>query len=162
MKGDCSAPAIYVAILFVGTALTSFNKSELLEYRNNFGRFQDRKISHLSRDLYSLGSDKLTVEFRLAILEEHFNNFSQILVQLIQTLCLCVCARKPGYVANIDARVRTLLDDCSIFFHSSSVAYHWAPSASNGRDRRDQRARPEILGLIEASVGRAPLDRELN
>ena len=83
VKRNCCAPAIYVAILFVGTSLTSFNKPELLQYRNNFGRFQDRKVSHLSRNLYHLGSDKLTVEFRLAILEEHFNNFSQILVQLI-------------------------------------------------------------------------------
>ena len=124
MKGNCCASAIYVAILFVGTSLTSFNKPELLRYRNNFGRFQDRKVSHLSRNLYSLGSDKLTVEFRLAILEEHSNYFSQILVQIIQSLCLRVRARKPGYVANIDARVRTLLDDRSIFFHSSSLGYH--------------------------------------
>ena len=83
MKRNCCASAINVAILFVGTTLTNLNKSELLQYRDNFGRFQDRKVSHLSRNLYSLSSDELTVEFRLAILKKHFNNFSQILVQLI-------------------------------------------------------------------------------
>lgn len=101
MKWNCCAPAVGVAILFVRTALTNFNKPETLQYCNNFGRFKDRKVSHLSRDLYPLRSDELTLEFRLAILEEHFNNFLQILIQLIQRCSLRMCAREPRDVANI-------------------------------------------------------------
>jgi len=67
VKRNCCAPPVCVAILLVRTSLPSFNKSKLLEYRNNFCRFQDRKRSHLSRDLHSLRSDELAVEFWLAI-----------------------------------------------------------------------------------------------
>jgi hypothetical protein len=119
VKRNRCAPAIGVAILFVGTALTNLNKPELLQYCNNFCRVEDRKVSHLSRDLYPLRSDELTVELGLAILEEHLDNFSQILIQLIKGLSLRVCARKPRHVANVDARVRAPLYDCGIFFHTT-------------------------------------------
>jgi hypothetical protein len=64
-----------------------------------------------------LGPDELRFKLRLAILQEHFDDFSEVAVQLIQSRSLGVSPRKTGNVAYIELGLGTALDDCHIRFH---------------------------------------------
>jgi hypothetical protein len=51
-------------------------------------------------DENGFGSDKLSFQFRLAILEQHANDFSQILAQLFECGALRMSTRKPRHITH--------------------------------------------------------------
>ena len=66
--------------LFVGTTLSNFAETEILQKPNDILRLQNRNTAHGSSDSDLLNSDEFGLKMRFAILEQHLEDFLQILV----------------------------------------------------------------------------------
>src|SRR5205085_4549055 len=55
---------------------------------------------------------------RLAVLKQHRDYFPHVAVQLVERLALAVRAGEAGHVADVQARVGTLLDDVCVDSHT--------------------------------------------
>lgn len=64
-----------------------------------------------SADFDELRSDELRVDMGLAVFEKHFEDFAKVSVQLVERLSLRVSAGEPWNEANVQARIRTSLND---------------------------------------------------
>jgi hypothetical protein len=64
-----------------------------------------------------LPADKLRLQFRVAIFQEHLDDLLEISVQLIQRLGLTVGPGEAGDIAHIETGVRALLNQCPVRLH---------------------------------------------
>lgn len=78
MERDGRRTPAVVAKLLVGTALADLNKPESLEDRNDLLGLKDREAAHRSGHGDVLDADELRLEDRIPVLQEHRDNFPQI------------------------------------------------------------------------------------
>jgi len=64
--------------LLMGSASPHFNKPELPKKRNDFARFENRRVAHNLRHVDGLSTDELAGKPRLAFLEEHFDYLLEV------------------------------------------------------------------------------------
>jgi hypothetical protein len=88
MKWNRRAAAIGMTKLFVGTALTDFDEAEGFEDAGNFTRFENRNVSPKKSNRDCLCADEFRFQLRLAVFEQHGDDFFQIQVQLLQRRAL--------------------------------------------------------------------------
>ena len=78
MERDGRATSAVVSKLFVGSTLADLNEPESLEDRNDLLRPKDREAAHRSSHGDVLDADELRLEDRIPVLQEHGDNFPQI------------------------------------------------------------------------------------
>jgi len=117
--------AVRVAKLLVESTLSDFFKSEAFEKSHNFKRLENGQIAH-SAHHDELGSDKLTIHLRLAILKQEFYDLLEVLVEFIQAFGLGVGAGETGHISDKKTCRRTSFNDSGKSSHDypqrSSVA----------------------------------------
>ena len=119
MHRNSRIPAVGMAKLLVRSPLPSLDETVQLEAGDNLARFENRDAAHSAKspravlqreietpltDANRFRTDKLGVEGRLAILEQHRNDFREILPQLLGSFSLRMRAGKAGDVANVESR----------------------------------------------------------
>jgi len=80
---------------------------------------QDGHIAHRLPDHHQLSADELRLQSGLTVLEEHGDNFLEILIELVQALRLTVSAGKTRDVTHVNSGLRALFDDDGVGIH------HW-------------------------------------
>ena len=95
-----------IAELLVRTTLADFGEAEPDKNRYDFIGFQDRYIAHDSSYGNVLNPNKLGLQYRLAVLQKHFNYIVQVAVDFIQRFALGMSARKTGNETNEQAGLR--------------------------------------------------------
>ena len=80
VEGNRGGPAIGVAELLVGTALTDLDEAVGLQQRDDPPGAEDRRAGHGSGDLDGAHVDELGLEGRLAVLEQHLDDLAQVLL----------------------------------------------------------------------------------
>ncbi len=80
MKGDRGRPPIGVAELLVGAALTGFGKAVHFEQGDDLPGFEDWQVRHASGDLDGADVDELRLQGRLAVFEQHLDDFAQVVL----------------------------------------------------------------------------------
>src|SRR6185369_7300916 len=88
-----------------------------------------REPSPRLRYLDDLNSDGLGLEFWLAFFEQHFQNFSKVLPQLVQGRPLTMGARPAGHVADVQLGVRIPLHNDVRGAHMASLTTTYYPDA---------------------------------
>ena len=63
-------------------------------------------------DQDTLCSDELRIELGLAVFKQHFDDFSQIGVQLVERRCLRVRTGETGHISNEQPCIRITFNDC--------------------------------------------------
>jgi hypothetical protein len=101
---------ITVAILQVGTALPDEHKTQGFEQTADLTRLEHWQLAHGLTRLDQLRADKLALQSRLPVLQQHADDLLEVLLQLVQGSALRVCARESGDVADIKPGVGTLLN----------------------------------------------------
>ena len=103
VKWNRRAAAVRVTKLFVRPFLPDLFKAERNESRHDFRRLENRQLAFRQRSahLYRLGSDELRFHGRLAILEQHLDNFGQIRIQFFDRFALGMRAGKAGNISNV-------------------------------------------------------------
>jgi hypothetical protein len=64
-----------------------------------------------------LRANKLGFQSRLALLQEHLNDFFQIRLKFVEAFRLRVGTGKTGHISHVQVCVRTLFNDGSICLH---------------------------------------------
>ena len=106
MKRNGRSSACAIAKLLVRTALPHLNEAKLQQYCDDFGWLENGNIAHDLRDGNVLNPHKLRLELRLAVFEEHGNDFAKILVQFVKRGSLRMCTGEPGHEAHKQAGLR--------------------------------------------------------
>ena len=92
-------PAIGVSELFVGSLLTRFAEAQVLEDTDDIPRLEDRNVAHLGDpDSDRLNPDEFRLQGRFTILEEEFDDFFEVLLELVERLGLRM---RPGEARNV-------------------------------------------------------------
>jgi hypothetical protein len=111
-----------MTILHVGSTLPNKEESERLQNAAYLSWFENGRLRHvLCRDGDTLRPDELSLQIRLAILQQHFDDLTQILLQLIKRFALRMRPRKSGNVADVKGCVRTALDDRGVGSHAKTI-----------------------------------------
>lgn len=117
MHRNGSGASIRVAKLFVRTALTDFGKVEVLQNRNDFARFERRDTPHTLRNLEGVRPNKLRLELRLAVFEQHGDYLPEVGLELLHGGALRVSARPAWHKSHKEACLLITLDDGSESAH---------------------------------------------
>jgi hypothetical protein len=105
VEGNRRASAVWMPELFVGPTLSNFRKPLLLQKLHDLTWLKDWYGSHASCDLDLSHADELGLHFGLTILQEHFQNLAQILLNLVDISALRVSARPTRHVADEKAGI---------------------------------------------------------
>ena len=70
-----------------------------------------------SSNHYILYPNEFSLEFWLAIFEEHCDDFSKICIQFVESLSLRMGPRKTWYISDVQTRFRTPFHNCLISLH---------------------------------------------
>jgi hypothetical protein len=124
MKRNRRAAAVRVTELLVRPFLSNLSKAERNESRHDFRRLENRQLAfrHCLAHLNRLGSDELGFQGRLAILEQHLDDFGQIPIQFFDRFALGMRTGKAGNISNVEARVGAPLDDGRVGSHTKFSA----------------------------------------
>lgn len=149
MEGYRRRPPIGVAELLVGSALANFDESESNQYRYNFPGFEDRDAGH-SVDQYSLRADELGLQLGRTILKKHPDHLSKVRMKLVERRALAMSTREPWNVADVQLRVRAVLDDGGVGVHGADC------SASAGGRSDDWVLRGEVGSASKWGTSEVP------
>ncbi len=115
MNGNRRATTIGMCKLLMGAALPDFGEAQSQKDGDDFARLENRKPRHLGGDRFDPYEFALQLGF--AILEEHFDDFTEVLGQFLSSLSLGMSARKPGDVACEKSRLGVPLNYGCEFSH---------------------------------------------
>jgi len=107
-----------MAELLVRIALAYFDKTQSVENRDDFARFEDRNAGHSVND-DGLRADELGLELRLAVIQQHCDDFLQIGVQLVERGALAVRSGKARNVAHVQVRAGAAFNHGGIAAHGA-------------------------------------------
>lgn len=79
MKRNGRDPAVRMAELLVRSTLANFHESELPEDADDFSRFENRELWHLTY-LDKLRAHELSFDLRFSIFEEQRQNFAEVCI----------------------------------------------------------------------------------
>jgi len=83
MKGDCRAAPIGMSELLVRAPLPHLDKTEFLEYCCNFFGLENWPIGHASIHRNGLNSGEFCFKNGFAVLEQHLDDFFQVLAEFV-------------------------------------------------------------------------------
>ena len=106
--------------LLVGATLPHLGKTETLQNRNHLPRFEEQALLPLSGQRHALRSDELSFERWLTVLQQHFNHFVKVSIELIERVALRVSSRKSWDIPDVKSRFRISFDDCCVFLHEGN------------------------------------------
>ncbi len=115
MNRNRGTTTIGMCELLVGAALSDFGEAQGDQDGDDFARLENRKPRHLGGD--RLDPYEFALELGFAILQEHFDDFTEVLGQFLLGLSLGVSTRKPGDVADEKSRLGVALNYSSEFSH---------------------------------------------
>jgi hypothetical protein len=121
VEWDGSGATVRVPELLVRATLPDLREAVGLQQSDDFPRSQDGNGAHSSGDLDSTHIDELGLEIRLAILEEHFDDLSEILLKLIDVGALRVGTGPSGHIPDQDAGFWIALNNELEGSHRSSL-----------------------------------------
>ena len=96
VKRNRSGTARAVSKLLVRTTLPHFDEAKPSQNRYDFGRLENRDVSHDSGDCDVLDPDELRFKNGVAVFEKHCNDLPKVRVQFIERGALGVRSGKPG------------------------------------------------------------------
>lgn len=70
--------------LLVRAALPNLDEAERFQYRDDLARLQNWNVRQVSRYSHGLRPDKLSVEPRWAVFQQHRDDLAEILLELVQ------------------------------------------------------------------------------
>src|SRR5437763_7288115 len=118
VRHGCATP-IAMAVLHVRATLADKLEAKRVEDPTYLPWFKDGSFRHvLCRDRNALRTDELRFESGFSILQEHFDDLTQVLLQFIESLTLRMCSWESGDVADIIASVGAAFDDRSVNPHA--------------------------------------------
>ena len=120
MNRNRCATTIGMCELLVGAALPDFSEAQSDQDGDDFARLENRKPRHLGGD--RLDPYEFALELGFAILQEHFDDFTEVLGQLLLSLSLGVSTRKPGNVADEKPRLGVALNYGREFSHYPTLS----------------------------------------
>ncbi len=120
MNRNRCATTIGMCELLVGAALPDLSEAQSDQDRDDFARLENRKPRHLGGD--RLDPYEFALQLGFAILEEHCDDFTEVLGQLFLRLSLGVSAGKPGDVADQKPRLGIALNYGREFSHYSILS----------------------------------------
>ena len=120
MERHCRAATVRVAVLPMRSALPHLLEPEPRQVGRDFTRLQNRNRGHSLRDPNRLKCYELRLEFRLTVLEEHLDDFTEVALKLVQGAALAMCAGPTGNCSNVKARVWVSLHDDAKASHIST------------------------------------------
>ena len=85
MERHRRASTFYVSKLLMRTALANFRETERDENSNDLTRLENRDVTHRLRNGDVVDTDKLRLQFWLAIFEKHGYDFLEIVVKLVES-----------------------------------------------------------------------------
>jgi hypothetical protein len=97
--------------------LADLDEAEPLEDRNDLLGLKDREAAHRSGHGDVLDANELGLEDRLPVLQEHGDNFPQIVCQLVQGLTLGMRTWEPGDESHIVSSLEAAPDDGRVDAH---------------------------------------------
>ena len=115
MNRNRCATTIGMCELLVGAAVPDFSEAHGHKDRNDFARLENRKPRHLGGDRFDTYEFALQLGF--AILQEHSDDFTEVLGQLLSSLSLGMSTRKPRDVAYEKSRLGVPLNYGCEFSH---------------------------------------------
>jgi len=126
-RNGCHA-AIWMSILAVRTALPNLNESESGQDCSNLPRLENGDIAHQLGNLHRLRSDKLSLKFRGAILEEHADDLFKVLTKLVQGGTLRMRTGPAGDVSDKQPGRLVSLDDSREALHRMMIPREGPPN----------------------------------
>jgi hypothetical protein len=106
------AAPISMAILDLRTALADVGEADELKDAAHFSQLEHRWLGHSLRgDGDALRAHEIARQIRLAILQQHPDDFPEILLKLVERFCSRVRADTPGHNSHKQPGFRTTLDD---------------------------------------------------
>jgi hypothetical protein len=120
MNGNRRATTIGMCELLMGAALPDFGEAQSQKDGDDFARLENRKPRHLGGDRFDTYEFALQLGF--AILQEHFDDFTEVLGQLLSSLSLGMSTRKPGDVAYEESRLGVPLNYGCEFSHGPTLS----------------------------------------
>jgi hypothetical protein len=73
--------------------------------------FENRNSAHGISNCHEMCSDVFGLQLRIAVFQQHFNHFTEILVKLIERFALRMYPRETGHESNQKPSFRTFFDD---------------------------------------------------
>ncbi len=122
VERHCRDAAIGMAKLLVRAPLTNLGKPESHQDRNHLARLENRDVRHGLGHANGMSPDKLSLEPRITILEQHGDNLAEVLVELIQRGGLRMSSRPARHVADEEPRGGITLDHSGERTHEPKVA----------------------------------------
>jgi hypothetical protein len=111
-----------VAKLLMRTTLSHVHKAQPPQNGSDFGRLQNWNVPHVSSNADVLYAHELRLEFGLAILQQHGNDFLEVEDEFIERRSLGVGTPETGDETNEQARLRIALNNCAINLHGWHLA----------------------------------------
>ena len=103
-------------------ALTDKNEAQGFQHATDLARLENWGLRHgLGRDRNILGAYKLSVQLRFSVLEQHFDDFTEVSLKFLQRFALGMRAGESRNVTDVKAGIGTTLNDRREFFHKASV-----------------------------------------
>lgn len=109
-----------IAKLLVRSPLPDFGEAKRTKNGYHLGRLQDGNVPHGLRDGDVLHPDKLRFEYRVAVLQQHLDDFAKVAVEFIEGRALRMRSRKTGYEPHEQASLGIALD------HGGEIAHRVA------------------------------------
>ena len=115
MDRNRCATTIGMCELLMGAALPDLSEAQSHKDRDDFARLKNPKPRHLGGDRFDTYEFALQLGF--AILQEHFDDFTEVLGQLLLSLSLGMSTGKPWDVADEKSRLGIALNYSCEFSH---------------------------------------------
>ena len=96
--------------LLVRSPLPDLREPVLPQKLYDFARLEDRNGPHASGNLDFSDADELRLQFRLTVLQEHFQNLAEVFLNLIDVRALGMSTRPTRHVADQKTGVGISLD----------------------------------------------------
>lgn len=116
------AASLAIPELFVRATLADFDKAQPNQQGDNLLGFEYRRLAHASGNGHVLYADELRFHHRLAVFQQHGDDFAQIVVDLIQRFALRMGTGKSWHETSEQAGLRTTFDHRRINSHHG---LHW-------------------------------------
>lgn len=120
MNRNRCATTIRMCELLMGAALSDFGEAQSHKDGDDFARLENRKPRHLGGD--RLDPYEFALQLGFAILQEHFDNFTEVLGQLLLSLSLGMSTGKPGDIADEKSRPGVALNYGCEFSHYPTLS----------------------------------------
>ena len=120
MNRNRCATTIGVCELLVGAALPDFSEAQSDENGDDFTRLENPKPRHLGGD--RLDPHEFALQLGFAILQEHFDDFTEVLGQLLLSLSLGMSTGESGDVADEKSRLGVPLNYSCEFSHYPTLS----------------------------------------